>query len=56
MADHVLSSNVLQSGAPLTEDDFLRDRQRFFSNFTRFAVGTTAFLVILLILLAVFLL
>jgi hypothetical protein len=56
MADHALSSHVMQSPAPLTEDDFLRDRQRFFHSFTRFAVGTTAFLVILLILLAVFLL
>lgn len=39
-----------------TPDAFLADRQRFWSGFTHFTLGCTIFIVVLLILMAVFLL
>jgi len=41
---------------PETQDAFLADRQRFWGGFTSAAVGTTVFLILLLIAMGVFLL
>jgi len=51
MADAVPSPN-----APLTEEAFMADRQRFFHQFTSFATGSTIALIVLLVLMAIFLL
>ncbi len=40
---------------PVTEDAFLADRQAFLHGFTKFAFGSTVFVVILLILMTIFL-
>ncbi|HLY90326.1 MAG TPA: hypothetical protein VKQ27_15195 [Acetobacteraceae bacterium] len=39
-----------------TPDAFLADRQRFWSGFTHFTLGCTIFIVVLLVLMAIFLL
>ena len=44
------------SAAPLTEDAFLADRQKFLSSFISFTTGSVIFLVVLMILMAIFLL
>jgi hypothetical protein len=44
------------SAAPLTEDAFLADRQKFWSAFTGATMGAAIFVAVLLILLAIFLL
>lgn len=44
------------SPAPLTEDAFLADRQKFLSSFIGFTTGSVIFLAVLLILMAIFLL
>ncbi len=41
--------------APLTEDAFLADRQRFWASFTSFTTGSVIAVVVLLILMAIFL-
>ena len=41
--------------APLTEDAFLADRQRFWGSFTTFTLVSVIFLVVLLVLMAIFL-
>lgn len=43
------------SPAPMTEDAFLADRQRFWGAFTHFTLISVITLVILLVLMAVFL-
>ncbi len=43
------------SAAPLTEDAFLADRQRFWGGFTTFTLISVIFLVVLLVLMAIFL-
>ncbi len=40
---------------PVTEEAFLADRQKFFSAFGSFTTATTAFLAIVVILMAIFL-
>jgi hypothetical protein len=54
MSDHTTAAY------PVTEvetpDAFLADRQRFWNGFTHFTLGSTIFIVVLLILMAVFLL
>jgi hypothetical protein len=52
MSEH--SSTTFQG--PETPDAFLADRQRFWSGFTSFTFGSVAFMAVLLILMAVFLL
>jgi len=44
------------SPAPVTEDAFLADRQKFWSAFTGFTLGSVIFIVVLLVLMAIFLL
>jgi hypothetical protein len=44
------------SSAPLTEDAFIADRQKFLSSFIGFTTGSVIFVAVLLILLAIFLL
>lgn len=44
------------SGAPVTEDAFLADRQKFWSSFTGFTTGSVIAVVALLVLMAIFLL
>ncbi len=39
----------------LTEEAFLADRQRFWGSFTSFTIGSVIFVVVLLILMAIFL-
>jgi hypothetical protein len=51
MADH---STALQGSE--TPDAFVADHQRFWNGFTHFTLGTVIFIVVLLILMAVFLL
>jgi hypothetical protein len=41
---------------PLTEEDFLRDRQRFWSGWCTFVVTNVVFIIVLLALMAIFLL
>ena len=41
--------------APLTEDAFLADRQRFWGSFTHFTLVSVIFLVVLIVLMAIFL-
>jgi hypothetical protein len=43
------------SQAPLTEDAFLADRQKFWSLFTGLVFWVAAFIVVILILMAIFL-
>jgi hypothetical protein len=45
------SSNL----APVTEEAFLADRQKFFASFGSFTLGAVIFLVILLALMGIFL-
>jgi hypothetical protein len=42
--------------APVTEDAFLAERQKFWSGFTGFTLGSVIFVAVLLILMAIFLL
>ncbi|HET6182803.1 MAG TPA: hypothetical protein VFA03_04340 [Acetobacteraceae bacterium] len=42
-------------GGPVSEEEFLADRQRFWFGFTKFTMGTAIAIAVLLILLAVFL-
>jgi hypothetical protein len=44
------------TSAPLTEDAFLADRQKFWESFTGFTTGSVFAVVALMVLLAVFLL
>lgn len=54
MSDH---GTIAHSTGPVeTPEAFLADRQRFWSGFTHFTLGSVIFLVILLVLMAVFLL
>lgn len=41
--------------APVTEEAFLADRQKFLASFASFTTGAVIFLVVLLVLMAVFL-
>lgn len=41
--------------APVTEEAFLADRQKFFSAFTGFTMGSVIFLVIVVALMGIFL-
>ncbi|MDE2581272.1 MAG: hypothetical protein KGL52_06535 [Rhodospirillales bacterium] len=51
MAQHPLTVT-----GPETEEQFLADREHFWHAWTRFTVGAVIFLVLLLVLMAVFLL
>lgn len=51
MADTLTHS----SPAPVTEDAFIADRQRFWGGFTTFTLVSTIALVILIVLMAIFL-
>ncbi len=54
MSDH---STTLHPATPVeTPEAFLADRQRFWSSFTHFTLGSVIFIVVLLILMAIFLL
>ncbi len=52
MADHAPSA---RPGPVLTQEAFLADREHFFASFTHFAIAGTGFLIVLLVLMAVFL-
>lgn len=51
-----MATTTTSSPAPLTEDAFLADRQKFLSSFVGFIIGSVVFLVALLVLMAIFLL
>lgn len=51
-----MAQSPTHSTAPVTEDAFLADRQKFWSAFTGATLATVIFLVVLLILMAIFLL
>jgi hypothetical protein len=53
MSEH--AAVATQPTDPVTVEEFLTDRQHFWSSFTHFVVGGIAFVVILLILMAIFL-
>jgi hypothetical protein len=54
MSDH---STTAHPATPVeTPEAFLADRQRFWSSFTHFTLGSVIFIVVLLILMAIFLL
>ncbi|HTI82850.1 MAG TPA: hypothetical protein VL614_20550 [Acetobacteraceae bacterium] len=54
MSDHTATTHpVTQEETP---EAFLADRERFWSGFTHFTLGSTIFIVVLLILMAIFLL
>ncbi len=48
---HAPSSNL----APVTEEAFLADRQKFLASFINFTTGSVIFLVVLIVLMAIFL-
>ena len=50
-----MSDTLPRTPAPLTEDAFLADRQRFWGGFTSFTLIGVIFMVVLLILMAIFL-
>jgi hypothetical protein len=53
MSDH---STTTYPAAPVeTPEAFLADRQRFWSSFTHFTLGSVIFIVVVLILMAIFL-
>ncbi len=51
-----MAQSPSSSHAPTTEDAFLADRQKFWSAFTGFTTGSVIFIVVLLVLMAIFLL
>jgi hypothetical protein len=57
MADTTHShASLVEAPAPLTEDAFLADRQRFWAGFTSFTLFSVIALVVLLVGMALFLL
>ncbi len=55
MSDTYTQAPPATASAPLTEDAFLADRQRFWGSFTGLVTGVVSGVVILLILLTIFL-
>ena len=51
-----MANPLSSSAAPLTEEAFLADRQKVLSSFIGFTTGSVIFLVVLMILMAIFLL
>ena len=56
MADHSTLATHPAANAPETPEAFLADRQRFWNGFTHFTLGSLIFVVVLLVLMALFLL
>jgi hypothetical protein len=53
MSDH--STTAYPATSVETPEAFLADRQRFWSSFTHFTLGSVIFIVIVLVLMAIFL-
>ncbi len=56
MSDTTRTAPAPSGAAPLTEDAFLADRQRFWGSFTGLILSAVIGLVVLLIVMAIFLL
>ncbi len=55
MSSTTMTAPAPSGSAPLTEDAFLADRQRFWHSFTGLLVGVVIGVVVLLILMTIFL-